>query len=90
MMRSTILVSAAIAVSPAVLLASLGTDSLAQTPPGIEIPPGTEWISLSDRAAILVSDFSVHDGSVRGRFMVELEGQWAPVRLTGVEVLPLQ
>ncbi len=90
MMRTAILASAAIAVSLAVLLASLGTDSLAQTPPGIEIPPGTEWISLSDRAAIVVSDFSVHNGSVRGRLMIELEGQWAPVRLIGFEVLPLQ
>ncbi len=90
MMRLAILASAALAVTLVVLLASLGTDSLAQTPPGVEIPPDTEWISLSDRAAVVISDFSVHDGSVRGRLMVELEGQWAPVRLTGIEVLPLQ
>jgi hypothetical protein len=89
-MRSAILTASALAAFLVFLLASYWTDSLAQTPPGIQISPDSEWIALSDRAALVISDFSVHDGSVRGRLMVELDGQWAPVRFNDHQMLPLQ
>ncbi len=94
-MRSLVLTIAALAASLVVLAVAPGPVSLAQTqvqlrPPGLPLPPGTEWLWLSDRAAIVITKGVARDSSVQGRLLVEVDGEWQPVAMNGFRALPLQ